>query len=439
MKQFAALLALFLCLLISAPFASADTASDIQARIEEQQLKIQALEKEISQYEAKLIEVGKNKSTLTSEVSRLDTSRKKLGADIAVTQDKVAKANLEIERLTGEIGTKTEKITKGRLGIEAALKALAKFDDITLIEQYYDADGIVGFWRGTDELSRLQIALHDTAIDLALQKAELTDTRADVSGQKTQLTTLAVQLKGQKSILDENRKEHAQLLDQTKASEASYQKLLREKQEARLLFERELNQFESQLEYSLDPSQLPAAGRGVLSWPLDPSFMERCAARFSTFKNLFCITQHYGHTAFSQSGAYNGKDHNGVDFGSPTGTKVIAAASGIVEATGNTDIYRGCYSYGKWVLVRHNTGLSTLYAHLSYVSVGQGDAVPVGGMLGYSGKTGYATGPHLHFTLFASDGVKLVKLGDIKAKTNCAQAVIPVAPTSAYLDPMVYL
>lgn len=439
MKPYAVLRALFLCLLLSATVALADTGDDIKARIEVQQQKIQALEKEIAQYEAKLLEIGNNKSTLTSEITRIDTSRKKIGADIKVTQDKVTEANLEIDRLSKEIVTKGSKIEQGKKGIQSALKSLSKTDDVTLIEQFYAADGIIGFWRDTDTLVKLQTTLHDTALALALQKAELTDTRESVADKKTQLSSLAMQLKGQKTILDQNRSEQAQLLDQTKQSEAAYQKLLKEKQAARIQFEQELNQFESQLQYSLDPTRLPTAGRGVLSWPVDESFMSRCLARQSTFKNLFCITQYYGHTEFAKSGAYNGSQHNGIDISTPVGTKIVAAASGTVVATGNTDLYKGCYSYGKWVLVKHTTGLSTLYAHLSYVAVGQGDAVPIGGMLGYSGKTGYATGPHLHFTLFASDGVKLVKLGDIKAKTNCANATIPVAPTSAYLDPMTYL
>lgn len=439
MKRYAVLRALLLCLLLSASSVHADTSDDIKARIEAQQLKIKALEKEISQYESKLLEIGTNKSTLTSEITRIDTSRKKIGTDIKVTQDKVTQANLEVERLTNEISTKSTKIERGRRGIESALRTLAKSDDVTLIEQFYTSDGIVGFWRATDSLITLQTTLHDTALDLALQKAELTDTRADVSDKKVQLSSLAVQLKGQKTILDQNRSEQAQLLDQTKQSEANFQKLLKEKQAARLQFEQELNQFESQLKYSLDPTSLPIAGRGVLVWPIDDGYMSRCLTRESTFKNLFCITQYFGQTAFARSGAYNGNQHNGVDFSTPTGTKIISAAAGIVEATGNTDLYRGCYSYGKWVLVRHSMGLTTLYAHLSYISVSQGDAVPTGGLLGYSGKTGYATGPHLHFTLFASDGVKLVKLGDVKAKTNCANATIPIAPTSAYLDPMTYL
>lgn len=439
MTPFAALRALFLCFILSAAFAYAATPEDIQVRIQEQQAKIAALEKEIAQYEAKLIEIGRNKSTISSEVARLDTSRKKISTDIAITQDKVTKANLEIERLSGEITDRSTRIENGRRAISSSFRNLRRSDDVTIIEQYYSAGGVVEFWRDADQLTHLQSTIHNTALALALEKAALTDTREDVSEQKSHLSSLAVQLKGQKTVLDQNRKEQATLLDQTKASEAAYQKLLKEKQEARILFEQELNQFESQLEYSLDPTRLPAAGRGVLAWPLDPDFMSRCTSRQGTFKNLYCITQFFGHTAFARSGAYNGSQHNGVDFGSPTGTKVVAAASGVVQATGNTDLYRGCYSYGKWVLVRHNTGLTTLYAHLSHISVSEGDSVPVGGLLGYSGKTGYATGPHLHFTLFASDGVKLVKLGDIKSKTNCAQATIPVAPTSAYLDPMTYL
>lgn len=441
MQPYAAWRALLLCLLLcSTPlFVYADTADTIKVRIEEQQAKIAALEKEIAQYEAKLLEIGKSKTTLTSEVSRLDTSRKKLSADIARTQDKVTKANLEIERLSGEIINRSERIENGRTAIESSLRTLRRYDDVTVLEQYYTAGGVIDFWRDTDQLASLQVSIHEVAHALALEKAALTDTRTDVSEQKAELASLAMQLKGQKSILDQNRKEQATLLAETKESEAAYQKMLKEKQEARALFEQELSLFESQLEYSLNPTGLPAAGRGVLSWPLDPDYMSRCASRQSTFKNIFCVTQHFGHTAFARSGAYNGSQHNGIDLSAPVGTKVVAAASGIVEATGNTDIYRGCYSYGKWVLVRHATGLTTLYAHLSYIAVGQGDAVSIGAMLGYSGKTGYATGPHLHFSLFASDGVKLVKMGDIKAKTNCAQATIPVAPTSAYLDPMTYL
>ena len=229
------------------------------------------------------------------------------------------------------------------------------------------------------------------------------------------------------------------MLTVTKSKEAEFQALLNEKREAREQLEAELRDFESQLEFTLDPTKIPRAGSGVLGFPLDLTFMNRCGDREGTFGNLYCITQYFGNTKFAQSGAYNGKGHNGMDFGAPEGTKVVSAHSGIVEAVGNTDTIRGCYSYGKWILVRHANGLATLYAHLSHIGVERGEAVASGGFLGYSGNTGYSTGPHLHFTVFVADQVRIVRLGDIKTITNCANAHIPVAPTEAYLNPLSYL
>ena len=117
----------------------------------------------------------------------------------------------------------------------------------------------------------------------------------------------------------------------------------------------------------------------------------------------------------------------------------MASLSGTVTGTGNTDIYRGCYSYGKWVLIKHSNGLSTLYAHLSHIAVQDGATVSRGDVIGNSGNTGYSTGPHLHFSVYVSDAVQLKRLGDVKQKTACANAVIPVASLNAYLDPLEYL
>jgi murein DD-endopeptidase MepM/ murein hydrolase activator NlpD len=86
--------------------------------------------------------------------------------------------------------------------------------------------------------------------------------------------------------------------------------------------------------------------------------------------------------------------HNGLDIGVPMGTPIGAAMEGSVSETGYSPIM------GKYVILRHSGGWKTLYAHMSSISVQEGQYLPRGGRLGFSGNTGYSTGPHVHFTVY---------------------------------------
>jgi peptidoglycan DL-endopeptidase CwlO len=86
-----------------------------------------------------------------------------------------------------------------------------------------------------------------------------------------------------------------------------------------------------------------------------------------------------------------GSFHPGIDIGVPEGTPIHAAAAGTV-------IYCGWESgYGNLVVIDHHNGLATAYAHQSRVAVSCNQDVQQGDVIGYSGCTGYCTGPHLHF------------------------------------------
>lgn len=103
------------------------------------------------------------------------------------------------------------------------------------------------------------------------------------------------------------------------------------------------------------------------------------------------ITSHYGKRKHPILG-YT-KMHKGIDFGAPRGTPIMAAGDGTIIQIGRNG------SYGNFVLIRHNSRLSTAYAHATKFAKGmkKGSRVKQGQIIAYVGATGGATGPHLHY------------------------------------------
>ncbi|HEX9307280.1 MAG TPA: M23 family metallopeptidase [Anaeromyxobacter sp.] len=94
---------------------------------------------------------------------------------------------------------------------------------------------------------------------------------------------------------------------------------------------------------------------------------------------------------YGRYGVRAGRRHDGIDIAAPEGTTVLAAAAGTI-------IYAGEQAgYGAIVIVRHENGLVTLYAHNARLLVGDGARVRRGEPIAKVGQTGRTTGPHLHF------------------------------------------
>ena len=87
------------------------------------------------------------------------------------------------------------------------------------------------------------------------------------------------------------------------------------------------------------------------------------------------------------------REHAGIDFPAATGTPVLAAADGTVIGAGFTA------GYGNYVMIEHEEGCSTVYAHMDEILTEVGETVKMGDQIGTVGSTGRSTGPHLHFEL----------------------------------------
>lgn len=103
------------------------------------------------------------------------------------------------------------------------------------------------------------------------------------------------------------------------------------------------------------------------------------------------ITSNYG----VRNDPFTGKPkrHRGIDFAGKIGTELMAVAPGRVVSAGER------VGYGTTVEIDHGLGFSTLYAHLSQITVSRGDWVRPGTVVGLGGSSGRSTGPHLHYEI----------------------------------------
>ncbi len=404
----------------------ADTADELRNKIEDKEDEIAELNESIKALEKQLTQVGAERSTLEAAIRELNLTRQKLLSDIKVTEKKIEQTQYSITELGIAIDDKEVRIKRNNDILASAMRMVEEADNQSLIETVLAYESLSDLWVELDQMEVVQETIATQLVELRDLKSDLEEEEREERAEHENLSVFKSKLSGQQQVIDENKRAKDTLLATTRNKEAEYQQLLAQKQQARAAIESELQEYESQLAYVLDPSKLPKAGSGVLGWPVERP----------------TLTQGFGLTSFARGGAYgydksgNPNPHRGVDFQASVGTPILAAAPGTVRGAVDMDKSPGCYSYGKWILVDHDNGLSTLYAHLSVMSVSAGEYVKKGGIIGYAGSTGYATGPHLHFTVFDRDAVKIDKFS---WSVGCKNTSIAYAPYEAYLNPLSYL
>ena len=411
---------LFLLFILLGNVCYSASIDELKQKIDETSQSKAKLEKEIEQYQKQLKEIGEEANTLTTAVKTLEATEKKTILDIKLTENNITSTELEIERLAIAINKKEAEMRDNNEVIYQTLNEINRADTSTLVENLLTYNDLAEFWNDVESLYKVQNKIKQKLVEIKTIKTDLEKDKKDNEIKKGDLITYKQELGDKKTILEINKKEKNKLLTDTKNKESNDKKILEQKKALSAAFEKELAQFESELKFTIDPKSIPAAGKGILSWPLDKIY----------------VTQKYGYTDFALSSKAYANGHNGVDFRASVGTRVKASLSGIVEGIGDTDIVCSGASYGKWVLITHSNGLTTLYGHLSLIKVKAGDKVYTGDIIGYSGNTGFSTGPHLHFGLFASQGVKIM---DKKSAVCKGTYTMPVADVRAYLDPLQYL
>lgn len=426
-RSFIASLLISSSILITLPIVTVQAQSEadqLKGNLDSLSVKIKALDEEIKAYNKKIGQTQGEAKTLKDALAKLEVRRTGLTKDIEYTKLRIRKAEENITFTKGKIQNTESALERAKSALSETMRTLV-----------YNEPSIPYFMTALGEGSHLSDALDMSKrnidiMDAINEKAQaLVDTRTTLAVQKASfeqrkntLVSLNETLNDQKQLVDLTSKDKSTLLQQTKNKESSYQQMLADRKKKKSDLEAELLDVEAKLQTIVDSSKIPKYGKGILQYPLDQVI----------------ITQYFGNTPFSSKNpqVYNGSGHNGIDFGTKVGTPIYSAASGVVLGTGDTDASCAGVSYGKWVLVKHGNGLTSLYAHLSVIQVKAGDVLTARQKVGLSGNTGYSTGPHLHFTVYASDSVQITKYVSKVCGTNMT---MPIAPRAGYLNPLSYL
>lgn len=412
----------------------AATIEELRKSIELKNQEIQKLEEDLKKYKNELATTQTRGKTLKEEIARLDREIKKLNSGITLTERQIQKKELEIDALALDIQEKERKISTMRRGLAGLIQTLFEEDQTSLVTVFLRYGILSDFLRHIGYIDLLQGKIVTSVETLRTLQRELNEKKLAVEAKKDELADLSKLLRTRRNAQSSTKEDKNTILILTKSKEKAYQTLVKTQEARREALEDEIYAIEAQIKIAIDPSSLPPKGHGILASPLPEVGLLSCWQGGGGVKN--CLTQFFGNTSFAAAGGYSGKGHNGVDFRAENGTPVFAAENGIVQGTGDTDI--GCKraSYGKWILVKHPNNLTTLYAHISAISIAQGQTVKRGERIGLSGQSGYATGPHLHFGVYASQAVSIES---VRSKVCGRLMTLPISAINGYLDPMDYL
>lgn len=397
----------------------AQTPEELQKQIDDRARIIAELEKEIKTYTELSNKTTKEAQTLAKYIKDLEGQVKVISLDIKKSQTAIDKQNLEIKKIGNAITGNERKLEVMHAGLKESILAQYEADNMSVIENFLSNKSILASVQDIDHLRIIQANIKDTVGQVEETKEILQEDQVEELKKRKELEAEKEKLRIKQQSLDLNKEAQKKELEITKKQESNYKKIIEDRKKKKAAFEKELFDYEAKLKFVLDPSSIPKAGSKALSWPLDDVY----------------ITQKFGVTNASKR-LYVSGSHNGVDFRASIGTPLKSAGNGTVAGTGNTDAVCPGVSFGKWILIKYDNGLATTYGHMSKIDVSAGQRVTDGQLVGYTGNTGYSTGPHLHVSTYAADAVNVIT----RPSASCPgkSLTMPVSAVSAYLDPLLY-
>lgn len=363
--------------------------TEMKSQMKELQDQYKANEDEISDIVARKNLIDQEIGLLHAQVDNINEQITAYGVLIADKQDELDAAQENYDNLNEEYKTRIRTMEEeGTLSYWEVLFKANSFSDLldrmSMIEEIAASDNrrLEALDEATKAVAKAQEELSTEKADLEQTKEELNSTQAELDAKREEADGVIAELvaKGQEieGLQDELESEDQDLLKQIAQMEKEYNAA---KHQEWLAY---MATYTTVAPATTAPSGGNSGGSGNngSSTPSSGgSWLRPCSYTYMSSPFGFRTSPTAGASSY----------HQGVDLAAPANTPVYASRSGIVTTT----TYSG--SAGYYVTINHGDGFSSIYMHLNNYVVSAGQAVSAGQLIGYVGRTGIATGYHLHF------------------------------------------
>ncbi|MDO5478436.1 MAG: peptidoglycan DD-metalloendopeptidase family protein, partial [Clostridia bacterium] len=342
--------------------------------------------------EQQLTNVQQQKKTAEADMVKIQSEIDELTGKITAVESEITATNVKLEEKEKELEVAETACENQFTSFKTRARIMYESGPSTYIEILFGSGSFSEF------LSNIQIIKslleYDNKVleerkavreEIAVQKAEVESIKAEQETRRNTLTemksTLATKKQTQSEMVAQLAGQEETIkaaIENQKAEEERIQKLIadaveKERQAAAAAAEAERKAAESAAA-TTTTTTTTTGGTGTMTWPC-PSTKR--------------VTSEFGKRSQPVAGAST--YHKGLDIAGYMGVDIVAADAGTVLFSGNSS------SYGKYIVISHGNGITTLYAHCSQLLVKAGASVSKGQVIAKVGSTGISSGPHLHF------------------------------------------
>lgn len=360
-----------------------DEIKTINNKIQNQKKQMDNLAEKQKVYQEMIQKKQEDKVSLENQLSILENHLAKAVLDIDSTSLNIDKTNLEIQKIELDMENVNGEIETEKQHMASLLRLMYKQDQISTMEMLLLNDSLAEFLSQAKYLENTNSKIKESLDSLKDKKDQLDQSKLVLDSKNKELLVLKDDLQRKKDDLGYEQDSKGLILEETKSSEAEYQSLLARAKKEQMQAEAEVASLEKIIRQKMAAKDkaILESGSSDIAWPVP--------------KNTITTGFHDPDYPYRKIIG----EHPAIDIRVAQGSTLRAAADGYVARVK----FDGTNSYA-YIMIIHNDGLSTVYGHVSAVSVTaeqyvrQGDVIGrTGGYPRSVGAGAFTTGAHLHF------------------------------------------